>query len=187
MVGVATETGLLVVNVVLLFVLSYQTLEFRRQRQEAEALRHDDHVRRCRQGTIEFYATLRSSRQALRDTAERVVKQDVMSDDAVQRLRKRAAGDDAEALQDLQAISAHLAGLEWFAVGVHTNVFDLDIADRLGGTHIVATARMFERFIASSRVQAGSPTLYCELEALARQIAERRTSMDTRGKLPTYD
>jgi hypothetical protein len=65
----------------------------------------------------------------------------------------------------------HLTDL---AVGVTQGVFDLDTVSMLEGGRIIDTVEAFAEYIADVRQRAGRPSIWEDVEDLARQLKEQR-------------
>lgn len=71
-------------------------------------------------------------------------------------------------------VRAYLDYLEMLAVGVNSDVLDLETLARISGGRVVAVWANYAGYIERRRRELNSPTLYSELGDLARSIRELR-------------
>jgi hypothetical protein len=72
-------------------------------------------------------------------------------------------------------IADYLTYFEMLATGVNTDVFDLDIIERLAGTRILAIAANYQTWIEFRRAKYSQPRLYQEIVTLADKMQEMRS------------
>ncbi len=75
----------------------------------------------------------------------------------------------------LQAVRAYLDYVEMLAASANESVLDVGMLERMQGGRILAIANNYSGYIRRRRAELDSPTLYTELEALAKEIGRRRS------------
>lgn len=168
------DVAAFVANIFVLAVLTWQVHESRVQR-------HEDHLRRRGQATIEFYSTTRTTRQALQDAVEETLGRDTLTEARIAELHVAQESGDEEADRALKAIRAHLAGLEWIATGANTGVYDVEILNRLAGGHIIYALERYSTYIRHRRRVTGQTNLYIELEEFVTSLRKLRYAKPSRG------
>jgi len=146
----------------------------------AQQIRHtqqatlQDHERRRKQATLEFYASTHD-RQAKMIR----IMPNVMDVDAIAALIQPAIqeGDGDAAAR----ISSYLTLYEYLAAGVRADVFDLDVINQAAGAQIVAIAQNYLPYIQHRRELHDIPDAFIELEWLGHQLTRLRRTL---GQMP---
>jgi hypothetical protein len=152
--AVLTNVGLFAVFAFQLRVMSMSTVR--------------DHNRRRAQATVEFYETTLAKRIAL--------SEDLAYDrdgESIHEIIMEALSGNARLERE---ISEYLNLLELLAAGVAMDTFDFATIERIAGGGIVAIADHYDEWIVSRRRASDSPTLYVEIDGLARRIKEFRAN-----------
>lgn len=173
------------------FLLSRQTKSLAQQiellQAQAEAVGvHDqrDHRRRSQQATIEYWTQVAPLRNEFSTLVARHLQTEVMTPEIAESLSNFRYSDNDEA-EIVEALTRYLAGLEYFATGVNSGVFDIDTADALCGSRLLRAAANYRTWIAKQRNVRNQPTLYIELEKLTADIQLRRAGSMTKPLAPT--
>jgi len=122
-----------------------------------------DHRRRRGQATLETWIATRERRLRLRTA---VLDMD------------RSPHELSAELETRRALNEWLSDVEAFSLGVNTGIFDFDITDRVAGSFFVRLWNWAGGWI-KERQTAASPTVYRELELLAKRIVEKRRADGT--------
>lgn len=156
------------INAILFMVVLLQLGALRQQIRESSAAEVRDHDRRRRQATMEAFSTTMDARRALRtllpDDIDRAETGKI-----VRQIREKKSDVAHE-----QAVVDYLRLWENFAAGVNIEVLDLEMVDRIAGTHIMRLAQNYADWIAWRRKTWRSESLFSELEELAEAIRRRR-------------
>lgn len=168
------SVALVIVNLGALVFIALQARELARQTKEAATQRVQDQLRRRRQSTMLYYTELRTARLGFAQSVEELFRrQTVTEKEVVDWIKEAESGDDAADTR-LNAIRVHLSGLEWLAVGVNLNVFELRVVNRLGGGYLITEHRRFQAYIDEKRRRTGNQHLYQDLELLVTRLKDLR-------------
>jgi hypothetical protein len=129
-----------------------------------------DHERRKKQSTIEYMNQIRDIyRPVDRKLSEKYGAKALNPEDI----------DEA----DMADVREFLSVLEHLAVGVNSQVYDIDLVNRMSGTFLLATIDKVKPYINHARIKRNSETLYEEFEKMCREIAVKRTKVKTEGDI----
>ena len=129
-----------------------------------------DHERRQKQGTIEFVNNIRYFSWPL----EVELRQDHKSDT----INISELNNEKEI-----TIGRFLSVVEQLSVGVNSDVYNLDIVDRMIGSHLMSMYERLLPFIRHSRKERDSNTLYTEYETLYNKICTKRNNKKKLGNM----
>lgn len=118
-----------------------------------------DHDRRKKQSTIEYFTVINNETHLLLSYIRESYSISPITVDQIQK--------DAELLKNVQR---YLSLMERLAVGVRTNVYDINIINNICGASIMFNYKRFSEFIIWRRKENSSNTTYCEFENLAHEI-----------------
>ena len=125
------------------------------------------HERRKKQATIEFYNSINKESGPL-----------------MQEIRQKC-GKNAIPLSQLaddpdlrEKIKRYLSLMERFSVGIHTNVYDLNVYDMMRGTVTIQSYHQLHDYIDQRRKETLIPALYVEFEELTRKLEEMRKNKE---------
>lgn len=131
-----------------------------------------DHKRRKKQATIEFYNTICGE---LYDVSASIDK---------------ALGGIEPTVDNIQNstqlkidVTKMLSTYERFSVGVNSGVFDLDLTDRMAGSYLIILLTKFSPYIQELRKDANRKYSYVEFERLVLEIKKRRSTYHNKGKI----
>ena len=139
---VSAFAGLLV-NVILLLAAVWQLRALGKQVGHASTATNQDHERRRKQATIDFYASTLQKRSEFRT----ILPYDRDSASILNLLEQA----NSENNQLGKAITEYLNLFELLATGVRTDVFDFSVIERAAGGRIVAIARNYRPWIEQRR------------------------------------
>jgi hypothetical protein len=167
-----TVIGLAINGVGLIFIAT-QVVLARRQLRHNLSLSSKEAERVKRQATIESYmATMQRVgewRSMLPDEWDR------QAIDAYIRDSYRPRGKDK-----VKVLANFLQYYEALSVAVLSGIYDRDIIDSIGGARIINIAENYETFFTKRRKEVGADTAYRNLELLARQLRELRSTVGYR-------
>ena len=120
---------------------------------------HADHDRIKKQSTIEFYNLISS------EIHEFLYKTD----------EEQLNFASVKANKTLESdVVKYLSRLERLAVGVNSNIYDLEILSHIVGNLFTNTYNRLERYIKEVREKNNTPRRYCEFEHLVKVIERYR-------------
>ncbi|WP_372398129.1 DUF4760 domain-containing protein [Azospirillum sp. HJ39] len=128
-----------------------------------------DHERRKKQSTIEY---VNSIRDKYRPIVERL--EDKFGKDLVINLPDIDQGERRN-IKELLSIIEHMA------VGVETEVYDIDIIDRMSGSYFLRIRRILDPYI--SDAQKRNANNYIEFDRMCDRIRAKRKPLNNKGKL----
>jgi len=131
-----------------------------------------DHKRRKKQATIEFYNTICDELYDISASIDQVLGGTEPTVDNIQNNTQLKAD-----------VTKMLSTYERFSVGVNSGVFDLDLTDRMAGSYLIVLLSKFLPYIQEIRKDASRKCSYVEFEHLVIKIEERRSTYHNRGRL----
>jgi hypothetical protein len=157
------------VNVVAFVAVVWQLRLLAHQNRQAQEAVVQDHDRRRKQSTIEFFNATHSQQLEFRKILPR------SRDSAeIATLIKEAIDGDRQAEN---TITGYLNLFENFAAGARAGVFDLAVINQMAGGRIIAIQRNYRPWVDHVRKQLGEPHLHAELEWLAGRMLDLRRSV----------
>lgn len=151
-------------------VLNSEQIKISHRKQKiSEEMYLADHDRRKKQSTIEYVNNVRDRYVPIMDYFdERFGVGHVIN-----------ISDISEA--DARKISELLSVVEHMAVGVETEVYDIDIIDRMSGAYFLRMRRVLDPYIARS--QQKNPRAFIEFDHMCDRIRSKRKIPNEAGKL----
>ena len=159
---VALACGGLIINLVLVIGALIQLHFLRSQLAQTRESVQLDHDRRRMQATLEFYSGTIEHRANLLQILPSLYDE---------RLAAVIADPSKE---EVREIRKYLGYWETFATGANTGTLDVSVISRLTGSRIRRVWGAYEDYIEDRRAALDNPTLYIELETLARELEARR-------------
>ncbi|HEX6686722.1 MAG TPA: DUF4760 domain-containing protein [Candidatus Limnocylindrales bacterium] len=157
------------VNIIAFLAVIWQLRLLAHQNRQSQQAIVQDHDRRRKQATLEFFATTHDRQIEFR----KILPNSWSSEEIVALIQKAVNGDtDTEKL-----IAGYLNLYEHFAAGVRAGIFDLEVTNQMAGGRIVAMQRNYQPWIEYRRRLHGVADLYCELEWLGGRLAELRRNL----------
>jgi hypothetical protein len=158
-------TGLLA-SIITLAFLVVQLRLLREQINQAKDAYISEQHRMRKQSTLEFVASTLDRRIGFLEEIP-----SVKDPEATKNFIRQLPTDPAAS----KSIFAFLNYQEYVASGVNEGILDIDVIDRMAGTTIMKTQEGYGDFIAKKRESDNHPTLYAELQKLAKLIHKRRS------------
>lgn len=125
----------------------------------------DDHTRRKKQATLEYFQTHTTEASILRSEIIEIIPN-------LKRGEPLSLENVSE--ESITKIIPYLNKLEYLAVGVNEGVFDFQTMNRLAGVRLVRIYKTFQPYIENRRNEIDYPTLYSDFVNLAKKIMEVR-------------
>lgn len=129
-----------------------------------------DHERRRKQSTIEYVNAIRGKYSPISRKLE-----EKFGWDHVINLKEMDESEQRD-------IREFLAIVEHMAVGVETEVYDVDIVNRMSGRYFLRMRRILDPYI--SYAQSENPTSYIEYDRMCERIRAKRGTRNNVGRLP---
>ena len=133
---------------------------------------YQDHRRRKKQSTIEYYSNMANELYPLDERTNTLLG-------GVVPTPEKLSTD-----KELLALATKLlSSYERLSVGVNAGIFDFDIIDRMAGSHLIALYARFEPYINSIRNEGNQKYFYVEFEKLAMRIRSNRSAYKNKGRM----
>ena len=134
-----------------------------------------DHERRKKQATIEYLNNLRTTYRKWNNTLIKKYGRDPAGMDTIEKIK--ADGKSWEILKDMLGMFEHLA------VAVNSEVFDIDILNKMAGQYLVDVYQRWKTYIDQRRKDPNRELVYVEFEQLVHKLNLIRKPADNRGKM----
>ncbi len=131
-----------------------------------------DHERRRKQATIEYFEEMTSKLYNVQAKFNLKLTQLDIDIDMLD--------TDLELLKDATEV---LAAFERLCVGVNTNIFDIDILDRMAGSYLIIMYTRFSPYIEKVRRDSSRINSYKEFECVVDKIKKKRNPLSRSGRL----
>ncbi len=129
-----------------------------------------DHERREKQSSIEFVNNIRYFSWPLEVELRK------------KHQMKTINTDDLDEETEV-TIGRFLSVVEQLSVGVNSKVYNVDIVDRMIGTHLIGMYERLLPFMQHSRKERNSETLYTEYKTLYNKICNMRSNVNSSGEI----
>lgn len=131
-----------------------------------------DHRRRKKQATIEYYSTMSDELFEVEKSFNRKLGGADVTPDLL------------ESSPELMAQATKLLiSYERLGVGVNSGVYDFHLLNRMAGSHIILLYNLFSSYIDHIRVDNRRRTSYVEFETLTHKLMSLRSTYRNRGKM----
>ena len=129
-----------------------------------------DHDRRKKQSTLEFGSQLRrfiqpQKKQILKKYGNNIINIDELDEEYINLIRE------------------YLEVVEDLSVGVNTEIYDLDIVNRMYGNFLINMYEKCAPYIKKRRIEEGLNSLYEEYERLVFMLKGLRSTENHKGKI----
>lgn len=131
-----------------------------------------DHKRRKKQATIEFYDTI----------CEKLYELNANTDPTLGGIAPTIE-NIANNIQLKADVTKILSTYERFSAGVNSGIFDLDLIDRMAGSYLIVLFSRFLPYIEEIRKDASRKSSYVEFEHLVMEIKKRRSTYHNKGSI----
>ena len=128
----------------------------------------EDHERRKKQATVEFWIQTMERRAAI---VERLNSD--RGDQGIEKYLKHLGHGRSP---NVRTVHSLLSVYELLAAATNTDVFDLEVLSRIAGRHVIATADAYRSWILEHRAHRGSPRMFSDLLELADRLSEHRNT-----------
>jgi Domain of unknown function (DUF4760) len=162
------------INLAALIFLGAQVMLARKATKEAAEGQEQEWGRQRRKSTLD--ALIASSRY--RESLKAVLPWNDRDPREVEAFLKDMSGDH----QKLAPVRSYLNHLEDLAVGVNQGVFDLETISMSEGGRIIDTVASYGPYIEGIRRELGRPTIYAEIEDLAKRLEIHRLNSETAAR-----
>ncbi|GEM_PF-6991990 len=155
------------INVVALVFLGAQLYLLREQVRQAKDAYISEQRRARKQSTLDFISATLERRLRFQQEIP-----SVKDPEATLNFIRLAKTDEAAA----KSILGFLNYYEYIAAGVNAGILDIDVIDSTMGTTVMRCQEGYVDFVAEVRERDSHPTLYEELDALAKLLRELRST-----------
>ena len=156
----------IVVNIIAFLVVVWQLRLLAHQNRQGQQANTQDHDRRRKQATLEFFAAIHDKQIEFRKTMP-----NVWASVEIAALIENALNGDIAAEKN---IIGYLNMYEHLAAGARTDIFDLDVINQLAGGWLILLERNYRPYIMHLRKIRGEFDVYGELEWQAKTLSKLR-------------
>jgi len=131
----------------------------------------DDHDRIKRQSTIEYYTKFYHEYEELFNKI-------------IDKFPANCVIETCDSKYDKETekeVIKYLDRMEFLAVSINTEIFDIDEYNKLAGHFTINQYKMFEKIIINQR-NIGNPIAYYDFEKLVYNLGKRRDKISSKGK-----